>query len=804
MIVAALRQLLARTSMPAFLVRVRTDDVRSEFANAAFRMLLERVIAAGQPMEGETSWFDANGAALFRGVACTGVAGALTIPVASEKTLRVTAVRLSDLADERLILGWVPEALEPMFSGASDSDHGVAALLSVEHEMTCRFLADTTLTDVNLAYAEAYHTEREHLIGRKFIDLVPADEKDAVLADIRALRAGQIVISTHRTRMPDGRFRWQRWFDQPYRLHHGVPVEFQSVGYDITETIDAVRRAGESERRFRAVLDNIAEGVVLADPFGTILHANHRMADVLGWEPNDLIGRNVAVFVPGLGSKQHPDYMTRYRKTRVSHIIGVGREMEAAHRDGHLVPIHLSVTEMMLDDGPHFIGVLRDNSAIRAAHERIERQAFTDDTTGLPNQRSFKLELEGRLAGAHERLALLLIDIVDLGALNGAFGFAAGDRALNATARCLESVLPAGASLACFGGNLFTVLADLDADTQAEALARKLCDAIEQASLADLDDRAGGGAFRLPPVSVGAALAADNPTAQELLEAAQLALVEAKRRSPGSVRVFQPAMRDSTTRRLKMAQGLRRALADREFHIVVQPRFTIAGDKVTGGEALLRWRGPDGAMIPPSDFIPVAEETGLIQQLTDFVVEEVLALLPRLPKGMRVFVNLSPMHLTHRALAATLAARIERHGAAGTQLGVEVTESALTGDMDLLKRNLFDLRALGCLVAIDDFGTGYSSLSRLQHLPIDEVKIDRSFVVAAARGASGVRLMEAIAGMARALRLRVVAEGVETETELDVARSVGCHEIQGYLWGRPMATEDFVRLCAEGGAAVPA
>lgn len=801
MIVDPLRQLLARAPMPAFLVRLRASGLVPEFANAAFRALVDRSGAVGDDL---IAWSRGVCVRSLQELVQTDRSGPLQLRLPGGAELEVTVFPVAGATTGALFLGCVPAAQESMFAGARDAEDGMAALLSVENEMSCRFLADTTLTEVNDAYVRAHHATREELIGRPFADLLPEEERAGVYAHIRDLRRGHIAISTHRTFLPDGQLRWQRWFDQPYRMSNGVPVEFQSVGYDITETIEAVRRAGESERRFRAVLENIAEGVVLADQFGTILHANHRMADVLGWDPADLIGQNVSVFVPKSDRTSHDDYMSRYRHTRKSHIIGIGREMEAAHRDGHLVPIHLSVTEMMLDDGPHFIGVLRDNSAIEAAHRRIERLAFTDDTTGLPNQRSFKQDLEHRLAGPHDGLALLLIDIVDLGALNGAFGFAAGDRALNATARCLESALPDGATLACFGGNLFTVLADLESGVPPEALARTLCDAIEQASLADLDDRAGGGAFRLPPVSVGAALAVDNPTAQQLLEAAQLALVEAKRRSPGSVRVFQPAMRNSTTRRLKMAQGLRRALADREFHIVVQPRFTIDGEKVTGGEALLRWRGPDGVMIPPSDFIPVAEETGLIQQLTDFVVEEVLALLPRLPKGMRVFVNLSPMHLTHRALAATLAARIERHGAAGSQLGVEVTESALTGDMDLLKRNLFDLRALGCLVAIDDFGTGYSSLSRLQHLPIDEVKIDRSFVVAAARGASGVRLMEAIAGMARALRLRVVAEGVETEAELDVARSVGCHEIQGYLWGRPMATEEFVRLSSQGGAAVPA
>ena len=737
MIVEPLRQLLARASVPAFLVRVRSGSVVVEFANAAFRVLLD---PPERGADSEACWCDAEAAGTFRDMAAEDRGGSVRLslrPGHPEADLIATIFPLGGATRGTLLLGCAPSAMEPMFAASDDTEDGISALLAVEHEMTCRFTPDTTLTDVNPAYARVYGLPREELVGQKFIDLIPEDERVSVLAHVRGLMAGRIAISTHRTVMPDGQVRWQRWFDQAYRVVDGVPVEFQAVGYDITETIDAMRRAGESERHFRAVLENIAEGVVLTDPYGTILHANHRMTDVLGWEPQELIGQNISVFVPPDERDIHPELMARYRRTRESHIIGIGREMLAAHRDGHLVPIHLSVTEMMLEDGPHFIGVLRDNSAIEAAHRRIERMAFTDDTTGLPNQRTFKADLDVRLAGPHERLALFLIDIVDLGALNGAFGFAAGDRALQATARCLESVLPEGASLACFSGNLFTVLADLAENERPEALARTLCEAIEQASLADLDDRTGGGAFRLPPVSVGVALAADNPTTQELLEAAQLALVDAKRRSPGSARVFQPTMRNSTTRRLKMAQGLRRALADGEFHIVVQPRYTVDGTRVTGGEALVRWRGPDGALIPPSEFIPVAEETGLIQQLTDFVVEQVLAVLSRLPAGLRVFVNLSPMHLTHRALAATLAARIERHGAIGSQLGVEVTESALTGDIDLLKRNLHDLRALGCLVAIDDFGTGYSSLSRLQHLPIDELKIDRSFVVAAARGSSG-------------------------------------------------------------------
>ncbi|SUE63371.1 putative bifunctional diguanylate cyclase/phosphodiesterase [Roseomonas gilardii] len=548
--------------------------------------------------------------------------------------------------------------------------------------------------------------------------------------------------------------------------------------------------------RFRAVVDNVAEGIVVADATGRITYANRKMFDILGWAPEDLLGRNVAILVNSREAGQHHGYMTRYRESRAPRVIGIGRETIARHRDGRPVPIHLSLSDVEMDGGQHFVAVIRDNTALHAAAARIERLAYVDELTGLPNHGRLREMLAAHLGRPGATATLLRLRMEGLDKIVAATGRQTGQEAVCAVAGRITPLLPGDALLARSGEEGFDILlTDPVAQSQAEALASRIGEAMEGMALAP-------GGTPLPALAIGLARAPeDGPSAEALLEAATVALLEARPQTPrgasGQVRRFVAPMRAATRHRFALFQDLHRMLdagPEAGLFVEIQPRYTAAAKALTGGEALMRWRRADGRLVPPGEFIPVAEETGMIRGLTDRLLERVVPLLPMLPPGQRIGINLPPICLANGHFAARLEERLAHSRSSGDRLVIEVTEGALAGEPAPLERNLMALRRIGCRIAIDDFGTGYSSLSRLRDLPIDELKIDRSFVQAAATGPRGADFLQAIAAMGLALGLHLVAEGVETEAELAMVRQVGCHEVQGWLWGRAMPVERFLAL----------
>ena len=665
----------------------------------------------------------------------------------------------------------------------------VLEAIQSQEAMVCRTLPDTTLTFVNAAYARAAGRDPRELLGQRFIDQLPEAERQLVQAHLARLTPAEPVRAyTLGFTAAHGGPLWQRWIDIGAFDAEGRLLELHSVGRDITEIQLALMRAVESENRFQTVVENVAEGVLLTDLSGHILYANPMVSEILGWTNAELLGQPLAT-------------VTGAEALSEAAAEGLAaHEMAGRHRDGRPLRLQLRLSEVELEGTRHLIGVLRDNTAIHEAQSRIQRLAYHDELTDLPNQRRLKERLRELMAVPGTPMALLLIDLVDFSALNGAIGFSAGDRVLRGVARRLAGALPPDALLARFGNDRFAVL--LPGAVEAEAEALRLAAVIEgaapesEAEAAGTDRPEGALGFRLPAVTIGIALAPqDDVRPDGLLEAAEIALLDAKQKNPGGARSFAASMRRHASRRFSMAQGLRHALETGGLFIEVQPRFTAATRMLTGGEALVRWRREDGHLVGPAEFVPLAEETGLIRPLTDLVLQQVVALLGRMPGELRISMNVPPTQLLRQDLAAQVGRQLAQQGVPGHRLGIELTESALLGGgQGPLDANLEELRRLGCCIALDDFGTGYSSLSRLRQLPIDELKIDRSFIRDAAADPAGAAFLRAIGAMGEALGLRMVAEGVETEAELAEARAIHCHEVQGWLWGRPMPVVDFLRL----------
>jgi diguanylate cyclase (GGDEF)-like protein len=444
------------------------------------------------------------------------------------------------------------------------------------------------------------------------------------------------------------------------------------------------------------------------------------------------------------------------------------------------------------------------NEQLLQANQRLQGLAYADPLTGLPNRHAFEDRLRQGVAdverqGDHgARMAVFFIDLDGFKPVNDSFGHAAGDRLLQDVAQRLsDTVRSAGTTLARIGGDEFVLLLQAEqAEHAAVALAQRLLQVL-------------GRPYRVgeQPVtlscSVGVALHPGHGRGDRLLACADAAMYEAKRRGGGAYALFEPHMDQAVHEQVALQEDLRHAVARGELALHYQPKVTASDFQVLGVEALLRWRHPQRGMVSPAQFVPVAERFGLIGQIGNWVIDEACAQLGRWnAKGRRcrMAINLSAHQLLQPDLCERVAQALKRHQLAPDQLVCELTESTLVENLLEGRRPLDGLVALGVRIAIDDFGTGYSSLAYLRQLPVHQLKIDRSLVNDVATSHEARAIVDAVVGLAHALRMDVVAEGVETEAQRDVLQALGCDLLQGYLFARPMPPDALWQWAGEHGA----
>jgi diguanylate cyclase (GGDEF)-like protein len=425
--------------------------------------------------------------------------------------------------------------------------------------------------------------------------------------------------------------------------------------------------------------------------------------------------------------------------------------------------------------------------------------AYEDMLTGLHNHRKLIELIDNALAGRAdgEVLTLAFLDLDGLGDINDAFSHRVGDVFLKAFAARLEDILPARAFCGRFDGDEFAlVIAGPDIAT-AEAAAASLVGALSRPFWID---------EQVVQVGVTAGLAhapRDAQSRDELMRCADLALRAAKKKQRGGIAYFEPAMEVEFEDRRFLEKELRRALEEKALEVHYQPIVSGDGIRIVGAEALLRWTHPQRGTISPSQFIAVAEQSGLIARLGEFVLRRAIADARRWP-GLYVAVNLSPVQVRDPALVELVSDTLARNGVAPSRLMLEVTEGVLIDNPDEAKARLDALKALGIRLALDDFGTGYSSLTYLQRFNFDKLKIDRGFVTPLGRDAASNAMLQAIVGLGRALGLTLLAEGVETEEQRVLLRLAGCGEMQGHLFAHPGPREALDRLLAEAAPPVQA
>jgi diguanylate cyclase (GGDEF)-like protein/PAS domain S-box-containing protein len=712
------------------------------------------------------------------------------------------------------------------------------AVVDDQTELVCRYRPDTTLTFVNRAFAEFFGRSPSELLGSPLIDLFTPVERAAELERLQQFGPGnEVQTQEDWEHAQDGSVHWYHWTDRAFLDDEGNVIEFQSVGHDITER----RRTAVLTSHQAEILEQVARGVPLEETLTTIartvedhfprlvcalslLAADGKSLQV-GACPSLPIGFWEAIDDLPVGPLSLSSGTAAHRRASVAVSDIATDALWADHRDiaqafdlraawstpilasdGHSVlgtlDVYARVPQAPEEEHEQILSLLAHLASIaierKAFEERLAHQSMHDPLTGLPNRLLFldRLSLAiARCRRMHREVAVLFIDLDRFKNVNDSVGHDAGDELLVSVARRLESVLRPGDTVARFGGDEFTILCDdLTTATSRERaveIAERLLEAVAQPFIL-------GGAQTFVSASVGIALATGDERPEELLRDADAAMYHAKESGRGRVEVFDETMRARAVVRHATENDLHRALEHGEMLLFFQPVIALREGRCVGAEALVRWQHPERGLMVPDEFVPLAEETGLVVELGTWVLETAAKEAARWQldndQPFVVSVNLSARQLAQPGLAERLAAVIERTGVDPQNLCLEITESVLMEDAEAVISVVERVRALGVQLSIDDFGTGYSSLGYLKRFPVNAVKIDRSFVDGLGTDPGDAAIVSAVIGLAHALDLNVVAEGVETEHQLAELIALGCDEAQGYYFAPPQPVEDLRSL----------
>ncbi len=544
-------------------------------------------------------------------------------------------------------------------------------------------------------------------------------------------------------------------------------------------TIIAARRFEAQERSHSTILStalhNMSNGLVFIDDSRKLGLFNDRFVGMFGLDRSMLqVGMKadeVLDLVAGAGG------WDLKRRRGVTERVTLRLEGAVLVPSDHVLPNGRIVE---IDSNPVAGGgtvlTFNDVTDERAARNEISELAFNDPLTGLPNRRTFR---ERNLAaiGGGTPFFLLLIDLDRFKAVNDTFGHGVGDMLLIQAGRRVMEVVGESGSAARLGGDEMGVFVYGDAN-MASTIAQGLVEALSQPFLL-------GEVTLSVGCSIGLCSGDGVATPDELMQRADLALYEAKRLGRGRVACYRPGLLEAAAERHRLEADLRQALPRGQFHLVYQPVMTLDSEAIVGYEALLRWEHPVRGSVPPGIFVPVAEETGLILDIGRWVLEEACREAASWTNERHVAVNVSSVQLRSSLLLSHLTTALARSGLPARRLEVELTETALVEDGPRIARVLADVRLLGVKVAMDDFGTGYSSLTHLCEFPLDRIKIDRSFVVAAESDPHAHAVVKAVVALGHDIGVSTLAEGIETTSQLELLRRLGCGAVQGYLIGKP-------------------
>ncbi len=638
-----------------------------------------------------------------------------------------------------------------------------------------------------LAYQGADLASEPNLLDR----IVPADRERVRTATTSTLDAGEVLIETFGMRCFDDEVRWFQVRGQSYEGAHGEPERVLGLLTDMS----GARLAEERERLALAVVDNAAQGVLITDAQGCISSANAAALRILGYAEAEVLGRNPRMFQSDRHDRRFYEAMWAQLR-RTGHWNG---ELWNKRKSGEVFPEQAAISAVRNagDTVTHFICMFTDLSHSKAREQQIEFLAGHDALTGLVNRDALLVEIEAireQAMASGERFAVLQLNLDRFKEVNDSYGHTVGDAVLCHIAQQVKRALRPGDLIGRLAGDEIAVVArNLHHADGAAAVARKLMEAAGKPWCAT------EGFAVVVSTSVGICMFPDDmTTTEDLLQGAHSAVYGAKALGRGAWCFYDQSMTQAARERLSLEARLRRALAEAELRLYYQPQVNIASGRIVGAEALLRWQDPDEGLISPARFIPVAESSGLIAPIGQWVFEEACrqaqqwraAGLPPLTMA----VNVSPRQFLLGDLVAGVSQALSQSGFPANYLELEITESAMAEQPEQAVALLNRLGDLGLRLAVDDFGTGYSSLAHIKRFPIDVLKIDQGFVRDIPESADDMAICSAIIAMGQSMGFDVLAEGVETQVQLDFLRGLGCDSYQGYLRSRPVPAEAFEAL----------
>jgi diguanylate cyclase (GGDEF)-like protein/PAS domain S-box-containing protein len=659
------------------------------------------------------------------------------------------------------------------------------------------------LKDANGVYLRC-NPQFERLVGVRERDIIGKTDDDLVakpLAELfrendrHAMAAVKPVASEVWMSFAADRYRGLfEVIKTPMRDQAGKPSGLLGIARDITE-----RKKAEEQLRIAAAAFEAQEGIVIVGVDKRILRVNRAFTEITGYTTEDIMGKTP----DQLRSGEQDDAFYQAIWDRIAGEGSWKGEIWYRRKCGELFPSWFNAAAVKRENGEitHYVATLTDLTERKAAEKQIERLAFYDPLTQLPNRRLFLDRLQQALAGcgrSGRKGALLFIDLDNFKILNETSGYEVGEQLLIEVARRLAACVRNGDTVARLGGDEFVVLLEELSENLGEAAAQT--EEIAERALSTLGSPYTiAGRPHHSTASIGATLFIDAvDSLDELLKQADIAMYQAKSAGRNALRFFDPGMQGALSARTALEAALRLAIRDRQLVLHYQPQVDSAG-VLLGAEALVRWRHPERGLVAPGEFISLAEETGLILPIGRWVLEAACSQLadwagdPR-ARALPLSINVSARQFRQLDFVGQVRQTLERTGAPAAKLKLELTESLIIDDVEGTIEKMRALKQLGVGFSIDDFGTGYSSLSYLTRLPLDQLKIDRSFVSNLPDSASDAAVAQTIITLAKSLGLAVIAEGVETEAQRRFLASQGCPTYQGFLFSAPVDIAEFERL----------
>jgi len=659
---------------------------------------------------------------------------------------------------------------------------------------------------INRAYEACAGMERAEIIGRPYWEVFPKmagplDSCKGIKSElVEGAQSEELHLNTGETYESRGYPIYDQTSNYQYSIH---------ILRDITES----RKAQEQLRQAAIVFDNTIEGILMTDPQGVILTVNSAFSEITGYSHDEVVGKNPRI----LKSDRHDAafYETMWNIVS-SHGYWQG-EIWNQRKDGEVYPEWLTINAVLDSKGEitHYIAIFTDLSELKSSQEKVQQLSHYDALTELPNKVEFINQLTRQLQHAtidERELAIIVIDLNQFELINKTLGRSKGDHLLQQVAeRLLSTIRPGDASarlesspeehesdhsISRVAGDQFAiVLANLDHTTSATNITRRILD-----TLAKPYDVEGDEIFLTASAGI-TVFPQDGLSAEMLLNQAHTAAHNAKNEGRNNYHLYSQELSNAAAERLDLINGLRRAIERNELVLHYQPQVSMVDGQIVGFEALIRWNHPEKGLIPPYKFISLAEESGLIVPIGEWVLRTACTQAKAwhdagLNPGLMA-VNVSGVQIEHYDLVEVVEKILSETGLEPGYLELELTESAIMRSPENTATQLERLKSLGIMLAIDDFGTGYSSLSYLLKFPFDKLKIDRSFVINITTNADDAILARSIIAMAQGMRLRIIAEGVETEEQLYYLKRNGCDELQGYYFSRPVETESAGQLLKE-------